>query len=558
MLALLGAATTGYALIWLIVRPRWLPATDWATLELRVRDVGTRRTPLVGPYSRFEWYHPGPAIFYVLAVPYRLLGSRSNGLLLGALAVNAGAVTTVWWALRSTARAAAPFAFAIVLLFLRALGPSFLIDPWNPHVAVLPFVACVLAAWAAACGRRRFWIATIAFGTFAMQSHIGFVLPVGATVVVAAVMALLRRDGGTVMLRFASSRGVLVATMAGLVGIWVPPLLEQVVGGEGNVSRIVRSARDGDEPAAGVTAATRVLAHEVGSSPSWLTGDRLRSRFTGAMEVSNWAIPTLLFALLVAGCFAVRRGDREGGRLAMLTLVSAAAAALSLASVRGPVYDYLALPILASGMLVGVAAGVAAIGTGAERWPAARRVSRVLVWAAGAASALLLAACLRADAPGARYTPAISALADAAVPWLGAGVAEEGLVLVSSDGDVRAAWVARGVFLQLERRGFRVRAEPRTARELGVQRVADGRDTAVQLYVVSGDEAIARYAAMAGARRLGAVGVRANPDDLQRLVTELERQGIDADDAQIQALLRSFSRDTGAMTLFGVAPRRNG
>ncbi|MGZ8735026.1 MAG: hypothetical protein ACXW1M_07545, partial [Acidimicrobiia bacterium] len=47
---------------------------DDALIELQTRDVGTRAV-FLGPYSRFGWYHPGPALFYVLAVPYRLLGS---------------------------------------------------------------------------------------------------------------------------------------------------------------------------------------------------------------------------------------------------------------------------------------------------------------------------------------------------------------------------------------------------------------------------------------------------------------------------------------------------
>src|SRR5690606_16795832 len=48
-------------------------AGDWALLELRVRDVGTSDTPLVGPFSRYGWNHPGPLLFWLLAIPYRLL-----------------------------------------------------------------------------------------------------------------------------------------------------------------------------------------------------------------------------------------------------------------------------------------------------------------------------------------------------------------------------------------------------------------------------------------------------------------------------------------------------
>lgn len=49
---------------------------DLATTELLTRDVGVH-TPSIGPYSRDGWHHPGPALFYALALPYRLLGGTA-------------------------------------------------------------------------------------------------------------------------------------------------------------------------------------------------------------------------------------------------------------------------------------------------------------------------------------------------------------------------------------------------------------------------------------------------------------------------------------------------
>src|SRR5680860_1027242 len=71
-------------------RHGYAPPSDWALLELRVRDVGLHEV-FTGPYSRFGWFHPGPLVFYLLAVPYRLLGSSSAGLMVGALGINATA-----------------------------------------------------------------------------------------------------------------------------------------------------------------------------------------------------------------------------------------------------------------------------------------------------------------------------------------------------------------------------------------------------------------------------------------------------------------------------------
>jgi hypothetical protein len=65
---------------WLYANDRWAPVLDLAVTELRVRDVGTAHTPLVGLFGRFgpmgndQGSHPGPLSFYLLAPVYRLLG----------------------------------------------------------------------------------------------------------------------------------------------------------------------------------------------------------------------------------------------------------------------------------------------------------------------------------------------------------------------------------------------------------------------------------------------------------------------------------------------------
>ena len=63
---------------------------DYAGIELRTRYVG--HPVLLGLWSRSDSVLPGPALFYALALPYRLAGSHSNGLQLGALLINGGAV----------------------------------------------------------------------------------------------------------------------------------------------------------------------------------------------------------------------------------------------------------------------------------------------------------------------------------------------------------------------------------------------------------------------------------------------------------------------------------
>src|SRR5690349_5326963 len=80
------------AIVALALTHPWSSSTDLALMELRTLDVGGPATPLLGPYSRFGWYHPGPLAFWILALPYRLAGARPVGLLVGTAAVHAAAV----------------------------------------------------------------------------------------------------------------------------------------------------------------------------------------------------------------------------------------------------------------------------------------------------------------------------------------------------------------------------------------------------------------------------------------------------------------------------------
>src|SRR5262245_54331955 len=79
----------------------WCPVADNAVTWLRTWDVGTLHSPLVGPHSRLGFHHPGPMMFYLLALPLRLLGGLPSGLLVGTLVLSfASAIGIVWFAAR--------------------------------------------------------------------------------------------------------------------------------------------------------------------------------------------------------------------------------------------------------------------------------------------------------------------------------------------------------------------------------------------------------------------------------------------------------------------------
>ena len=84
-LALVPLVASAIALI-VRVGDDYLPSADQAWIELQVRDIG-QRSVLLGPYSRFGWFHPGPILYYLLWLPYRITGSTSLSLCFAALVV---------------------------------------------------------------------------------------------------------------------------------------------------------------------------------------------------------------------------------------------------------------------------------------------------------------------------------------------------------------------------------------------------------------------------------------------------------------------------------------
>ena len=141
-LALLSIAVCATA--W---RDRIVPWGDDALLEAKVREVG-HHLVLVGPYSRFEWHHPGPALFYVLAVPYRIFGSQSFALNVAALLIATGSVVLIAWLVwRRVGAGAVWWTMALIGIYLWALGPDVLRTPWNPWITILPLLAVVMLVW---------------------------------------------------------------------------------------------------------------------------------------------------------------------------------------------------------------------------------------------------------------------------------------------------------------------------------------------------------------------------------------------------------------------------
>ena len=177
------AVFVGFVLAAIAARTRtFFPQGDLALVEFKLRDL-VAHPPLVGAYSRFQWSHPGPVMYYALWPVYKLLGSSSSAVMSATLVWHGAwsALGAALLARRSNVAAVAFSAMAAILMI--GVGAELLLYPWNPYLNISVFTTFVVAVWMAAEGDRpAIVIATVA-GSVLVQNHVGLVLPVAAGII---------------------------------------------------------------------------------------------------------------------------------------------------------------------------------------------------------------------------------------------------------------------------------------------------------------------------------------------------------------------------------------
>jgi hypothetical protein len=312
---------------------------DNAQNELHVRDVG-HHLVLLGPYSRDGWNHPGPAMYYLLALPYRLTGSNSVGMLVGALVINAAAVTgmaIIAW--RRAGLGVLLFTVLGLALVMHALGADFLRDPWNPYVTVLPFGLLIFLVWELSAGSAWALPVTAGLATFLVQTHIGYV-PIAIPLAIGgvawfwhsqkAVPGLTRRS----VVRWS----IVAAIVLGLM--WLPPLLGVVLGTPGNLSTALHYFLH-PKGAHSLLDGYRVMAQQLSTRPEWIVSGRAAAAFTGeSVFLHQTAVPWLVVPFVLGAWLLWRNRVAEGVRLAAIVAVAFGLGMVAVSRTIGPVYVY--------------------------------------------------------------------------------------------------------------------------------------------------------------------------------------------------------------------------
>jgi hypothetical protein len=510
----------------------WTAASDHAAIELRTRAVGGGDTPFVGPYSRFGWNHPGPLLFYLLAIPYRLFGSEGSGLLAGALMINASALACSVWIFWRRGRLAGVACGALVLFALvRALGADFLEDPWNPYVVVIPVFTMFLLAWSVADGDHWFLPLLAFVASFVTQTHVSLLPASIACVAFAGAFVIAdARRGEAHRLGRVAIVSALVAAIA-----WLPPLVDQFRGG-GNLGDIWEFWTSGTEPGPSSARALRIVAAELDVLPTWIGGGESLDFSAGALS-PGWSVPVLLLFLIAATVLAARRRDRTSVTICSLALVLVAVSCVAAARIVGEPLPYL----LRWTWSVGAFCGLAVVWTALRELEArAWRWRPLVAGAAAVAAGLLVAVTLSAltvDPPAAREAEITERLAP---PIIEAMRAAPKPVLVEHEDTLGSAVISAGLLAELVRAGIPAGFESDREWVVGAPYVIDESQAGTTLLVI-GDELDPRaYDADPSNRRLARFD-SLSPEErafLTEFEAEFQRVIDEMDDTEVGVWLR--------------------
>lgn len=464
-LALLPLVASAISMI-LRVGGDYHPSADQAWIELQIRDIG-HRAVLLGPYSRFGWFHPGPLLYYLLWLPYRLTGSAAVSLVLAALTLNA--VVLVVIALVARRRGGLPLV-VLTLLFTgllgAALGPQFFRDVWNPDITVLAFVLLVLLAWSLSCAEAWALPAAAAVGTFLVQTHVSYGLVTAALLLAGAVGAGLtvwRRRGDGVRDRARGWLWSVAVTAAVLALLWLPVVVQQLTRSPGNVSALYHFFRDHHREHS-YTDAWHVVASQLGAWPDWIHGTVARNIYSGALDLTG-AVPVPVWLIVLIGVAALTwRRAKDALRLDALLVITVVAAVVSVSRIVGDIFPYLVTWTWALGMLTWLAIAWSVARWWQTRPPTDARIGRIALVIAAAALVVVsvtnVVDAARAGNPDAVGSRTVAALARDVRRALPSG---SGVVEIRAGSTPGSVWTGAGLADALERQGI----DTRVAAELG-------------------------------------------------------------------------------------------
>lgn len=527
-----------------VLLQRWgrpyLPVQDQGVFDLRIRDVWSfsANTPLAGPYSRFGWDHPGPTVFYLLAVVSGVLGQAAWASIVGNALLQAVAVV---WIARLSWKAGGlrwmiPW-LAVVVLTYWGTGPWIWQQLWNPHIALPFFALFLLQCTLVARGDARRLPGFAFVGSFVVQTHVGYSL----LVVVTGAWALWRltRSLHSEGRRFFSKPVVLVPGIVLAVVWFIPVVIDPILHFPGNLARLGKFYAGLDpntkQPLLGVHNALGYMAAEFRWLPPWLGGHDPLDPLTGLAGTRSVAwllIPVVLLA--AANVLGRRSGSRELKILAEMSAVVFVAGLVSLALLRGvpdPYLFYWRITIGAATVVLTLFVIVSSVAASAHLSAPQRRIGSGVALSSLAVT-VLIASSSMTNAVAATNGPIspMEPIAASVLHQLDTEHQPDGSILLRYWGSTLAG-LQGGLADQLIRQGDRVYFDPDLGHQFGYGRTARPAQVHSVWYVTEESQLYSLMSKLPGATVLAVShplpsGQQAHVVALQRQVaTELGADG---------------------------------
>ncbi|AJY12372.1 hypothetical protein K6W16_05345 [Burkholderia dolosa] len=352
-LIFLIVALTLLVINWHLINVHNVEATDFAANSLLIQKA-KHLDLFVGNYSRVGFYHPGPAILYVLALGElvfydwtHLLPSAFSGQMVAVILYNAAWITAIFRILRKIVGSSidAGLMLSVFLCIVAYQNFQFFAGMWFPELYFFPFATALVAASRFAAGKSDTLLPLALSAGFLINGHVSFVSTLGIIFALLLLYNRLQRDRlerseymfGS---EYWQANGGAIARAAGVLFLFFVPL-------------IIETIRHFPGPVASYASFGR--QHHANTLGAAL---RYSGQYWGGTAVLVSAI-VVMSAVLASGMSSARRAI-QGSTLALLaTLVSATAAMLFYSKFgvdqlqhRYIGYFYYSVPALAAALLV--------------------------------------------------------------------------------------------------------------------------------------------------------------------------------------------------------------
>lgn len=507
--------------------PRWYPILDLAMTELRIRDVGTRHTPLIGLPGRIgvlgtptHGSHPGPLSFWLLAPTYRIFGASAWATEVATVVLHAAAVATALWLAGRRGGIRLMLGVAVVLATLtRSYGADVLTQPWNPYMPVLWWFVLLLAVWSVLSADVKALPVAVFAASVCAQTHAPYLGMVAglAGVTAMGLGAQYRRADAASRRRV---RGWVLASLALAGLLWVSLAIDQVTSQPGNLSNLVDYFRHPPEAPVGLhRGVTMVLLHLDVWRLFTGQGADAGSLAEASRAPTGSVVPGLTVLVVWVAAVAAAWRLRHGLLLWLHVVVAAglALAVVSISRIFGPLWYYLMLwvwgitSLLVLATVWSVAALVADRSDPRRRSPMARASALALVAVMGVSSAVFAIDASGVEQPAPELSDTMAALMprvldvlkDGSVP--GRGRDERYLVGWSDAINIGAQGIA--LVNELERAGYDVGVIRPWSTQVARHRRRDPSDATSAVVIATGAN-VARWQAEPDATEIAYVDLR--------------------------------------------------